>query len=329
MKKLIYILITGLLCSSGLKAQLNLVPNPGFDDTLQCDHGFNEFQGYVAKWYGLNVQYFNGYCAGPGTIGQPYNEWGFQWSRSGPAYAGLATIYLDSFAYTKNVRDYIYVPLTDTLRAGKWYFVSFYVNLSNNAMYACSDFGAKFTTQQPVLDHTLMNSPQVHNNPVLNPLTDTANWMMVKGRFIASGGEKFMILGNFVSDSLSHIKYMHATPNLSVDWRESFYYIDDIFVGQDSTLVMDAPNQAPVHAKINVYPNPNRGQMQFSYELGTREQSVLEIYDISGRLITSLALDPDRTLLSIQEGLMQPGMYFYQVRTHDALLASGKFTVLR
>ncbi|HXC06006.1 MAG TPA: T9SS type A sorting domain-containing protein [Bacteroidia bacterium] len=330
MKNSIYILLFSLMCCTGLKAQVNLVPNPGFEDTLQCNHVVNDFQGFVDKWWGLNVQYFNGYCNGPGAVGMPYNEWGFQWQMdSGLAYAGLCSIYLDSFAYTKNLRDYIWVPLKDSLKAGKTYFVSFWVNLANNSMYACNDIGAKFTTQIPLLDHTLLSGPQIQNNPTLNPLTDTAFWTCVKGRFIASGGEKYIILGNFMSDSLSHIQYMHATPNLTYDWRESFYYIDNVFVGLDSNTVMGITENNTVSVSVRLFPNPNNGNMQVNYELGTHERTVLDLYDVCGKLLRSYALDPNRAELSISEGDLNQGLYFYKVHTSASLLASGKFAIVK
>jgi len=332
LKKIIYIFLFSLVCCPWMKAQVNLVPNPGFEDTLMCDHSTNQFQGYVDKWYGLNVQYFEYYCGGDsGAVGLPVNEWGIQWQRNGgAAYAGLAPIYLDSFAYTKNLRNYIYVPLTDTLQHGKQYFVSFYVSLSNYVIYACNDFGAKFTTTQPILDGTLMSSPQIKNDPVLNPLTDTLNWMEIKGRFIAAGGEKYLILGNFVSDSLSHIQYMHEAPNpTSYDWRESFYYIDDVFVGLDTLGTMGITPLQTVQATVKLYPNPNNGTMQISYELGTHQEAVFEIYDVCGKLLRTYAMDPDRDLLAISEAVLSQGIYFYKVRAAEAVLSSGKFVILK
>jgi hypothetical protein len=320
------------MCCSWMNAQVNLVPNPGFEDTLQCDHTANEFQGFVSNWYGLNVQYFNYWCGGDsGIVSLPRNLWGFQYQRNGgAAYAGLAPIYLDSFASTKNVRDYIYVPLTDTLTGGRPYFVSFYVSLANNVMYACNDLGAKFTKTQPYLDHTLMSGNQIANDPIANPLTDTSShWMMVKGRFIASGGEKYIIIGNFVSDSLSHVQFVHTWPNLTYDWRESFYYIDDVYVGLDSLSIMGVPSYNASKASVTLYPNPNNGNMQIAYDLGTHQESVLELFDVCGKLERSYVLDPERKELQLSEESLTPGLYFYQVHTAGTLLASGKFAVVR
>jgi hypothetical protein len=100
-------------------------------------------------------------------------------------------------------------------------------------MYACHDIGAYFSSYSFGFDMYLQGyNPQVKNDPVNNPLTDTLNWMEVKGTFKASGAECFITIGNFLSDTVSHYTYMHPPIEFTSDWHHSYYYLDDVSVRQ-------------------------------------------------------------------------------------------------
>lgn len=61
--------------------------------------------------------------------------------------------------------------------------------------------GAKFTTfafSAPDGDTTLMsNSAHVYSDSLLN---DTANWVQIKGSFIADSAYQYVVIGNFFDD---------------------------------------------------------------------------------------------------------------------------------
>ena len=80
------------------------------------------------------------------------------------------------------------------------YCVRFYLSCSDNAKYSIDAFGAYFSIN-PVFYtdpnyNVLPLQPQVEN-PTGNFITDTANWVLISGSFIASGGEKYITIGNF------------------------------------------------------------------------------------------------------------------------------------
>jgi OOP family OmpA-OmpF porin len=259
LKKLIYISFLSLLLSTWGIAQVNLVPNPGFEDTLGCVSAINQFQGYVAKWMGMTPSYFNDSCPSVQT-GIPDNIWGYQYPHSGRAYAGVHTFSMATFVSDMNKRDYIYVPLTDSLQGGKLYTVSFFVNLANNCEYACKNIGAWFSPVAPNLNGNLLRvTPQVDN--FYPPLTDTLGWTQLYFTLLAKGGERFMTIGNFHSDSLSSSTYLHPAVNNTYDWRNSFYYIDDVSVTLDTLDHVGIRNIPEPAATLTVFPNPNSGQM--------------------------------------------------------------------
>ena len=68
----------------------------------------------------------------------------------------------------------------------------------------------------------LFYTPDV-TNPVGNFITDTSKWILISGAYLASGGERFITIGNFfINDSTDTI---HITGN-----GASYYYIDDVYV---------------------------------------------------------------------------------------------------
>jgi hypothetical protein len=79
------------------------------------------------------------------------------------------------------------------------------VCVGNPATYGIDSFGAYFgdnsldtiTTCCIPLNYLI---PQIQN-PVGNIISDTLNWTLITGTFVASGNEKHMVIGNFKTDA--------------------------------------------------------------------------------------------------------------------------------
>jgi len=178
-----------------LRAQVNLVPNPGFDEFDQCPTTGGDITGYVKDWYRVSntPDYLN--ACSP-TMGVPSSPTSYQPSRSGLAYMGAGV-------YTSN--NLINVPLemfrtklAEELVAGKKYCVSFFVNPSNSSGYSINCYEAYFSTDMPlypgnVIDNSVI--PQISNMSGI--ISDTLGWTEVSGSFIAEGGESHITLGCF------------------------------------------------------------------------------------------------------------------------------------
>jgi len=327
LKKLIYFSILSLLLSTRGTAQVNLVPNPGFEDTLGCVSAINQFQGYVSKWMGNSPSYFNDSCPSVQT-GIPDNIWGYQFPHNGRAYAGIHTYSMATFVSDMNKRDYMYVPLTDSLRAGKTYAVSFYVNLANNCEYACNNIGAWFSPTAPNLNGSLLRvTPQLDN--LTQSLTDTLGWTKVNALVVAKGGERFMTIGNFRSDSVALYTYMHAAPNNTYNWLNSFYYIDDVSVTADTLDHVGIQTLPEPVATLTVFPNPNNGQMTLNYALINIKEAHFELYDFCGKLINTYALDVNRYALTIDESNLSGGLYFYRMVLDGLKTSGGKIVIVK
>ncbi len=223
-----YLLFIILLFSTSVRsnAQLNLVPNPSFEDTLNCD----SFQIYHAGfpwftptnctpdyYYGLNPTCGNSAFQNPSGFQLPYD---------GIAYVALY-IANPLFSFV-NTREYICSELTDTLSATKEYYLEFYVSRANEFYLATDDIGAYVSSQVPLNTGCsyLPYTPQVEN-PQGNIITDSLNWTKISGVFTAQGGEKYLTIGNF-KDSINTT--IIDADNGNGNYNNCKYYFDKIFL---------------------------------------------------------------------------------------------------
>lgn len=179
--------------------QVNLVPNPSFEDYNSCPNFLAEL-GKCYNWYNPNLSspdYYNSCCIQPYPNGAdvPRNWPGYQFASTGNAYSGIAC-----FADSLNQREYIAVRLADTLNQGKSYFVEFYVSLANISMYGIDNLGMHFSTDSifgSFPSQVLNVTPQIRNTE-FDFLTDTLNWMRVSGIYVAGGGKNLSLLVIFM-----------------------------------------------------------------------------------------------------------------------------------
>ena len=212
-------------CTSVVISQ-NLVRNPSFEIRVKCPVTLNNFNGYVKDWSHLpmaNVSYLHS-CANNNVAGIPYNWYGFQYARTGNAYA---SVYAKAWDFDPDRRGYITGSFSTVLEKDAVYCVSYYTNLCNIAMGAIKNMDA-------YIHDTLLNWPYGEQNYVLyhldpqikssHILTDTAGWEEIKGLYKAEGGEKYITLGNFTSN-------FHTTMVSFVEGPTRIEYnIDDVSV---------------------------------------------------------------------------------------------------
>src|SRR6185503_1370215 len=126
MNKLCCLIIMFITCEI-CKAQ-NLVPNPSFEDTLQCPNFPQPTINYALYWssYGGTPDYLNP-CANiiQPLWGVPNNLAGYQYAYSGNSYAGLITWYVSVICC---LRENMGVQLIQPLVIGTKYFASCYIS---------------------------------------------------------------------------------------------------------------------------------------------------------------------------------------------------------
>ncbi|MDP1802994.1 MAG: T9SS type A sorting domain-containing protein [Bacteroidota bacterium] len=137
----------------------------------------------------------------------------YQWPRTGNAWFASTLLFKPNTPQT--ARGYPRNTLKGTLQAGKTYCVKFYSNITNNSTYGVDGLGAYFGDNTTDTIHYCMTpitylTPQIQN-PVNNILSDTLNWTLITGTFVANGTEKYMMLGNFKSDAATNSVMINST----------------------------------------------------------------------------------------------------------------------
>ena len=127
-----------------MSAQVNLVPNYSFEDTVICPTSISQIYnslGWInpSSSINSNPDYFN--ICGSISVNVPANAFGFQNAKTGNAYAGF-------YAYNTgfpNAYEYVETMLSDTLQKDSTYCVSFYLSLSENSGYCTTNIGVYFS----------------------------------------------------------------------------------------------------------------------------------------------------------------------------------------
>jgi len=201
-----YSLVLAFFCGITALLSQNLIQNPSFEQYEACPARLGNFETDVAHWSTPtkgSTDYFNS-CST--IMGTPENFNGTQPADFGKGYAGLYLYAPDDY------REYIQVPLVQTLEKGKTYQVSFYVSLAERSDFAVKDFGVLFSKDKLDLnikkELSKMHMYKIVGNTynfmeigTTNFYRDTRDWVVVSTRFVAKGIENYMIIGNFKNNA--------------------------------------------------------------------------------------------------------------------------------
>lgn len=203
--KRVILLISILVAMKSVNAQGNLVPNPSFEFHTNCPNS-TSMVPYAAPWVEYNSADFFDSCATDWTVDVPLNAFGYQQSHTGFAHCGFGT-FLRTSNLNLNYREFIQVRLTDTLKPNTTYCMKYFVSVADSFRWACSNVGVCFSTTavNPISfanpQFYINYSAQVENDPVQNPLNNTTQWVEVTHDYMAQGGEQYITIGNFRTDS--------------------------------------------------------------------------------------------------------------------------------
>ena len=286
----------------------NLVLNPSFEDTIACLPST-----YVMPcrfWYTASnntPDYFSEQPDFNCMIPAPQGTVGYQYARTGIAYVGLFTFFNPPF---NNQREYIGGILSDTLKQGHEYCVSFYVSVAEELKYVTDGIGLYLSVDSAV-DYTININlsfiPQIEN-PSGNIIYDTLNWVQISGTYIANGGEKYLTIGNFKDDANT------AIDSTSASLIESYFFIDDVSV-IDCTVGINEVNDNKDIGKL--YPNPARTAVYYESELNDNENGLLELYDMLGNKLSAYKLNHGKNKITIGTLNYARGVYMVKVNITD------------
>ena len=153
---------------------------------------------------------------------------GYQNPKTGNNMAGI----LINAGIVYNYREYIQNELSNNLKSGNKYDLTFYVSF-NNIDCISTQFGVKFYNQ-PLHDlSTLWLTDEIPYavNDDTQIVYDTINWQLVTIPFIATGNEKYVVIGNFEDST----KLSYTLPCDTSFWGNlklagGYFFIDDVSI---------------------------------------------------------------------------------------------------
>jgi len=228
-----------------------------------------------------------------------------------------------------DLRELVGAPLIEPLVVGQTYYVSYWVNLATEGSYwttrwACNNQGVLFTMEEHIWSEWPGFEPEfaprnyAHvNNPTI--ITDTADYTLVSGSFVADSAYRYIVLGNFFSDALTDT--VHFTPGPSA---AAYYLYDAICVSPTlGECPMVTGIQEAGHEGVAVRVLCGGQWLQVD---GAEAGSTAWVYDAGGRVMEQFALS-GRSTRSI--GQWPIGVYLLRVQGRTGSVWQEKFVVMR
>jgi len=236
-------LITALLVCTLAGGAQNLVINPSFEERNRCPNNFSaSYRDFnLPGWKAANMgtpDYFN-QCSW-GDCDVPFNWAGESNAHTGVAYAGIY-IWSRPNAKPRSYREYIEGELSEPLTKGRRYRLEFYFKLASYSVYTADRIGLMLmdTSYFQGNDQVINRVPAlswISNEPVTS-----AGWLVASGEYKASGGEKFIVIGNFFDNLSTQFTQLETRKGKSPMLNGSaYFYIDDVAV-----IPLDAPEPPP------------------------------------------------------------------------------------
>jgi hypothetical protein len=304
----------------------NLVPNGNFEQFTTCPTNLSQLSA-AAPWFSPTLaspDYFNA-CATTINCDVPNNFIGYQMARSGLGYGGIYVWY-GVIGY-QNYREYMEIELPEGLIETNCYHLEFYMSLANHVKYTTDDVGAFFSPVSITnfsTENVLSLSPQVSN--ASGNYADSANWIQVSGDFTATGGERFLIIGNF-KDSANTSTMLVNPPVLN---NASYFYIDDVCLTacSGSCTIQTGINEGQ-GTFVSVYPNPafSNSEITFSYPSATGQREIV-INDVNGREVMRYTLPQWSSTETLKLPQVAKGVYVARLISDSRFaVANVKFVV--
>lgn len=293
----------------------NLIQNGGFEDYFACPDVQPSFPiNFINHWYSPNKNtpdYFNT-CSDP-LIQVPSNYFGFQHAQEGNGYSGGQV-----FGLGDPNREYITNRLETALLKDTLYCLKFYISLSGKNTYktAIDRMQIYFSADSVWYDtfFTLPVTPQLETEPGVF-LQDTVNWMEISLPYVASGGERYMTIGNFRENiDTDTIKLT------TVGGNKAYYYFDNFSLEECNPI--PPPKEIVI---LNVFTPNKDGYNDLFKIVNLPENSQLTVYNRWGNIVySSVNYQNDWDGAGLSDGV-----YYYILNIPDGNSKKGAITILR
>ena len=297
---LLYIVV--IFCSVFLcrqaTAQVNLVPNPSFEDSIACPTMFGDIN-LANYWSSYNASPDYLHSCNVNGIGVPSNIAGFQYAYNGNAYAQIITFdSQSSWIY----RELIGVQLVSPILAGVKYYISFYYSRAYSYYWTGStnNLGFRFTNQ-PYSGSNPMPIDNFSHGKIDSICYDTTNWSRAFFEFQSDTTFEYLVIGNFYNNLLTDTFGFHT--------NSAGYFIDAVCVSTDSLCASNWTSIPEVKStEVKLYPSPANDYVTISNIYNFNN---LEIYTSYGRLCARKNLTSGSNIISVLD--LASGIYFINI----------------
>ncbi len=148
----------------------------------------------------------------------------FKGAHTGKCYAGLR--------FQSDYKEYMYVRLLEPLEKERTYHFKMYVRLLAESTVTVKQLGVYFSDQEFKIG-MVFDQEGIVDSSYKNGISGTLNWILIQGDYLAHGGEKFVIIGNFKTKMKDD--FVKKNKWDIFEMKEAYYYIDDISVKKKVT----------------------------------------------------------------------------------------------
>lgn len=204
----------------------NLVLNGSFEERQGCPIDFNQSQlTNIVSWKqpGQGTpDYFNS-CSK--AVGVPNNVFGKEAAATGQAYAGFVNYTFNK----KNYREYLTSELSRPLNPGELVCIEISISSADLCNFVTDGCGIVLSVNElKQKGMACIEMKATIENPHLYILDQKDGWVKMGDVYRASGGERFITIGNFKSDKATKILHSTGTDKGMGDY--SYLYLDDVVV---------------------------------------------------------------------------------------------------
>jgi hypothetical protein len=229
-------------------AAQNLIVNPDFEvprkENVHSDYWNSVSQTVPDSWFShRTVDYYRDLRSNNCDSFQSY---------SGASCVGLG---YDTIRYATRAHagsEYVQGTLTEKLIPGKLYYLSFHVRISPHSLQSTESISAYFSTERVILkpeELELNNKGQITGNRKINHVLDVEpqvtfridelkpgaeGWSLVRGAFVATGGEQFLTVGFYANDTALSSVENPIPCDIGVDFRGFYCYLDAFYLGEQA-----------------------------------------------------------------------------------------------
>ena len=226
-------MLAAVLLAPGLGGQVedaldarSLVKDGGFERRGGCPIDYNQQRlRSLSDWRQPTEGTPDHFAACSKLAGVPDNRFGSEPALEGASYGGLVLFSRSKWRY----REYLSTELIRDLAPGEWVCVSAWVSAAEQAGIVADGFGVLLSEAMPrgERDFALELAPQLVN-PQGHFLEAKDGWVNLSDAVQATGGERWLTIGNFDAKGHTRIAASADAPKDATKW--AYVYVDGVEV---------------------------------------------------------------------------------------------------